>query len=376
LSRFKNFAAKFLAAPIQIDAKERWRALLGVGVGILFTGFLSRWLLAPGLAQTWLIAPIGASAVLVFAVPSSPLAQPWSVVGGNTVSALAGICCVIFIPDQLMAASIAVGLAVGLMFALRCLHPPGGATALLAVLVHATSFQFAAFPVLVNSVALVLFGVLYNSLTGRPYPHAQRSPSAAAMTSSRFSAADLDAALLHYNQVTDMPRDDLAALLHRAELSAFQRNLGSLRCTDIMSRDPVAVQFGTTLDEAWALMQRLHIKALPVIDRAHRIAGIVTVADFLRQVNLAQREGIGERLNAFIRRSGETHSEKPEVVGQIMTRQVRVASAQRYAIELVPLFSEGRHHHIPIIDENKRLVGIITQTDLVRALYRAVKPDI
>jgi CBS domain-containing membrane protein len=116
------------------------------------------------------------------------------------------------------------------------------------------------------------------------------------------------------------------------------------------------------------------VKALPVVDRARRIVGIVTVSDFLRQVNQDVSDGLGMRLLAFVRRSGASHSDKPEVVGQIMTRQVRVASAQRYVIELVPLFSQGGHHHIPVIDTEQRLVGILTQTDFVKALHRAVQP--
>ncbi|WP_420805951.1 CBS domain-containing protein [Rhodoferax saidenbachensis] len=101
----------------------------------------------------------------------------------------------------------------------------------------------------------------------------------------------------------------------------------------------------------------------------------MTVADFLRHAELGQTDDLGLRFRAFIRRSGKTRSDKPEVVGQIMTRQVRVASAHRLLTELVPLFSEGGHHHIPIIDGESRLVGIITQSDLVRALYRAVRVD-
>ncbi len=102
---------------------------------------------------------------------------------------------------------------------------------------------------------------------------------------------------------------------------------------------------------------------------------LVTVADFMRHADLDKHEGIGERLRGLVRRLGVTHTEQPEVVGQIMTRQVRVASADRYLIELVPLFSEGGHHHVPIIDEANRLVGMITQSDLVRTLYRAVRTE-
>ena len=137
---------------------------------------------------------------------------------------------------------------------------------------------------------------------------------------------------------------------------------------------PLAVQFGTPLDEAWSLMRQRHIKALPVIDRSRRIVGIVTAADFMRQIDLDDHSGIGQRLKTFLQRNGSSHSDKSEVVGQIMTRRVQVANLTKHAIELVPLFSKGGHQHIPVIDHENRLVGIITQSDLLRALYRAVTP--
>ncbi len=78
-----------------IDGRERARVVAGAALGIVLTGLLCRWAHATGMAAPWLVAPIGASAVLVFGVPSNPRAQPWAVVGGNTVSALAGIACVL-----------------------------------------------------------------------------------------------------------------------------------------------------------------------------------------------------------------------------------------------------------------------------------------
>ena len=367
---WRRWLHDLLPAPVHVGQAERLRAWVGAAIGILFTGLLSRWL-GGGQAGPWLVAPLGASAVLVFAVPASPLAQPWSVVGGNTLSALVGLACVHLIPDPAWAGALAVGGAIALMFALRCLHPPGGATALFVVLAQLGSLRFALFPMLVNSVLLVAAGMVYNPLTGRRYPHGRPLPAPAPATAgSRFTEADLDAAMAHYGHVS---RDDLQSLLQQAELAAYRRNLGELRCADIMSAEPLAVSFGTALDEAWQLMQRRRIKALPVIDRARRVVGIVTMADFMREADLARHHGLGERLRALVRRSGLSHSSKPEAVGQIMTRQVRVASAHRPVIELVPLFSEGGHHHIPIIDDDKRLVGIITLSDLVRALYRAVR---
>lgn len=374
VNQLRSFLASFRPARSRVGGQERLRAFIGGSIGVLITALISRWFAGAESITPWLIAPLGASAVLVFALPASPLAQPWSVIGGNTVSALVGIACAIYIPDPAWAGAIAVGLAIAAMFSLRCLHPPGGAIALFVVLAHATSFHFAIFPVLLNSLLMVFAGVIYNSLTGRRYPHGQQATAPLSSTAARFSAADLDVALTRYNQVLDVSRDDLEELLHHAELAAYQRNLGALRCADIMSTSPLSVQFGTHLDEAWALMREHRIKALPVIDISRRIVGIVTVADFMRQADLDARTNIGKSLREAVRRTGALTAEKPEVVGQIMTRSVRVMSAQRHMIELVPLFSEDGHHHIPIIDDDKRLVGIITQTDLVRALYRAVKP--
>ncbi|MBA2963643.1 MULTISPECIES: HPP family protein [Ramlibacter] len=374
-NRWRAWLARLRPAPVGIDSKELARAVAGAGIGILLAALFSRLLSGHGAATAWLVAPLGASAVLVFAVPASPLAQPWSVLGGNTLAALVGIACANWIPDPALAAAVAVALAIGLMIRLRCLHPPGGASALLMVLTHTTDFGFALFPVLVNSVLLVLAGMAYNSLTGRPYPRGEAAaPQGPHPVGSHFTAADLDKALEHYNQVLDISRGDLQALLEGAEMAAYQRHLGALRCADVMSPDPIAVQFGTPLREAWELMRRRQVKALPVTDRAQRIAGIVTMADFMRHADLDQHEGLGERLRALLRASGITHTDKPEVVGQIMTRKVRVASSNRPIAELIPVFSEGGHHHIPIIDEVGKLVGIITQTDLVRALYRAVRP--
>jgi len=376
-ARLRDYLLRFWPARMPVDGKERLRACVGGLIGIALTGLLSRWGVGAEHVGPWIVAPLGASAVLVFAVPASPLAQPWSVIGGNTLSAVAGVAVGMLVPDPAWAGALAVGLAIGVMFTMRCLHPPGGASALFAALT-AHSFMFAAFPVLTNSLLLVAAGLLYNTLTGRVYPHTQKAPAAPAPGAdrSRFSAADLDAALHHYNQVLDISRDDLETLLHHAEAAAYQRNFGDLRCREVMTPAPVSVQFGTPLADAWALMREHRIKALPVTDRVQRLVGIVTVADFMRHADLERHEGLGQRLLELVRRSGSSHSDKPEVVGQIMTRSVRVASEDGHVMELVPAFSHGGHHHIPVIDADKRLTGIITQTDLVRSLHlAATQPD-
>lgn len=353
--------AAWLPAPLRVDARERSRAVLGSTLGILLTGVLSRWVASRFGIDPWLAAPLGASAVLVFAVPSSPLAQPWSVIGGNTVSALVGLVCAAVIGDPAVAGSVAVGSAIAVMFVLRCLHPPGGATALLAVLTHTADPRFALLPILLNSALLVSAGTLFNRLTGRRYPHAPHAaqPTAPqAGAGSRFTASDLDTALAHYNQVLDVSRDDLEELLHRAEAAAYRRNLGELRCRDIMSSPPISVSRSLPLEQAWTLMRSRQIKALPVVDGAGHIVGIATLADFVRHMLASDTREPDGRVT----------------IGQVMTRRVRVAGIDQHVIELLPLFSEGGHHHLPVVDSAHALVGMITQSDLVRALHRAVQP--
>jgi len=358
-------------AALTIDARERLRVILGVAAGLLVAALPSMGLeSAFGLGLPWLVAPIGASAVIVFGLPSSPLAQPWAVVAGNAVSALVGIAVVHGLPAGAWAgAAPALGAAgaVGLMILLRCLHPPGGAVALWVVLGGVVDWHFALFPVATNSALLVLAATLYNRATGKPYPHAQREPAAPTIE-GRFVDADIDRVLARYNEVLDLPRDELHALLEAAESEAYLRRLGELTCKEVMSREVLSVEFGTALQDAWTLLRDQRVKALPVVDRARRVVGVVTLADFMRAADLDLHAGFATKLRAFLTPSPGVTSDKAEVVGQIMTRRVQVASATRSLASMVPVFSSTGHHHIPVVDDELRLIGILTQTDVVRAL--------
>src|SRR4051812_33811048 len=190
-----------------VPRPERMRAVAGALVGLLLTAGLSELLVGGAGLPLALVAPMGASAVLLFCVPASPLAQPWPVIGGNTISALVGIACAKAIGNPLLAAPLAGSLAILVMFLLRCLHPPSGAVALTTVLggpaVHAAGFGFAFVPVCLNSTLIVLVALLFNNLTGRRYPHTQQSmlqnvhATRDPVPTARlgFTKEDLDAAL-------------------------------------------------------------------------------------------------------------------------------------------------------------------------------------
>ena len=350
---------------------------MGATLGILLTAILCHLLGANATGQwAWLVAPIGATAVLVFAVPASPLAQPWAVVGGNTLSALVGIACARWVGPVELAAALSVGLALGLMLALRCLHPPGGAVALLLALTGVTDPVFVVFPVLTNSLLLVLAGIAYNNATRRTYPHMQLPPAvevAGGDAHKRSIDADLDAVLARYNQVLDISRDDLKAVLEDIQLHAYQRKLANIRCGDIMSRQLVTVSHSTELQSAWKLFAERHIKALPVVDASGCIVGIVTPADFMREANIDGHDGLDVRLRKLRGWTDGTALSRPAVVGVIMSRQVRVASVDRHLVELIPLFGGTGHHHIPVVGAGHFLLGMITQSDVVAALSKLGK---
>ena len=112
-----------------------------------------------------------ANALLFFALPQSPMAQPWAVISGNTVSALVGISVIRFIHEPLLAMPLAASLSLLGMFALRCLYPLAAAVALIAVLGQITQYRYAFFPVMVDSILLVVVGAIYGNLTGKRYPN-------------------------------------------------------------------------------------------------------------------------------------------------------------------------------------------------------------
>ncbi|WP_097063652.1 HPP family protein [Sphingomonas guangdongensis] len=213
--------------PLLTGASARERAIACLGAALCIGATAALCALVPGVSGTLpaIAAPLGASAVLVLAVPSSPLAQPWPVIGGNVVSSLVGVLVARVVPGQALAAGVAVGAAIGVMSLLRCLHPPGGAAALTAVIggpaVQSAGFGFALAPMAGNSLALVALGLAFHRLTGRSYPH-QPAPIAP-VAESGIDMADIDAAVADLHESFDIARADLDALLTRAELHAAAR---------------------------------------------------------------------------------------------------------------------------------------------------------
>ena len=372
---------RIFPTPGSVDRYERMRACAGALFGIVITGLCSFLILGKDINAAWLIAPMGASSVLLFAVPASPLAQPWSIMGGNMLAALIGVTCAKLVGEPILAAGIAAAASIGAMFVFRCIHPPGGAVALTAVLggpaVHAMGYGFVLVPVGLNSLLLLLTALFFNNATGRRYPHIlqpdrtskHNTTDAAPTERTGITPQDLDAVLARYNQVLDISRVDLESIMQQTEMQAYRRRLDGTKCADIMSKDVIYVEFGTELAEAWRQFKAHDLTALPVIDRGRKVIGIVTKADFLTHAEIEPHEGLGKRLAHLISPSLLTHTEKHEVVGQIMTKEVHTANANQSIVDLVPLMSDSEIHQMPVIDEQGKLVGMISQSDMIAALY-------
>lgn len=380
--RLRDLLSSFFPASMQINLIERLRASCGALLGILITGLISHQTLGEGSELPFLIAPMGASAVLLFALPSSPLAQPWSILFGNTISAAVGVACASILGNTPLAAAIAVALATAAMFASNSLHPPGGAIALSAVLggpnIQAQGFLYIISPVALNSVVLLIMALIFNNLTKHRYPHIHTEVKNLHKTKDRapserlgFKSEDLDFAINQFNEVLDINRDDLEKLFRQAEMHSYQRQFQAMTCADIMSRDIVKITYETPLEEAWKLLRKHKIKALPVVDDTQKVIGILTLIDFMKHANLDVFQDYEIKLRQLIQSTTELSSGRPYLVGQIMTTSVLTAGIDTHIAFLVPMLSDAGMHHIPITNDEGKLVGIVTQSDLIAGLFRA-----
>ena len=333
---------------------DRSVACLGALIGIGITGLISGWAVGNLEHLPLLVAPLGASAVLLFAVPASPLAQPWSIIGGNTISALVGVAVAHLVPDKAIAAAIAVASAIAVMSLLRCLHPPGGAASLLGVLggpaAASFSFGFALVPVALNSILLVILGLVFHRFTKHSYPHKAKVVMAATHGTKdlppqlrvELTEQDIDAALAEGGEPLDISRDDLHRIERREFRSALERTAQVPRCADVMSRDVLSVRADAPWSEAHALLLQHGLRILPVVDRQGRVAGVVELHEPDHPLQAVS-----------------------EMMGNAAT-----ALPDDSILHLVDPLSDGRHHAVLVTDGTGRLVGLVTQTDMIVALAR------
>lgn len=226
----KNFLRSFLPHTAPVSFAEKFRSALMAGMAVLLLGLLFK-LLPPLGAPPLMLGSMAAAALLLFATPHSPMAQPWPLVCGNAVSAVAAMVCSRIIPDAFIAASAAVGLAIFLMHLTRSLHVPGAATALIWVLggaqFNSHGWLWTAYAILANTgIMLVLALIINNLIPGRRYP-AGAQPAAAAQPESgncaRPEAADIAWAASRMDSALDVSVEDLCEIYELAAQRAMKR---------------------------------------------------------------------------------------------------------------------------------------------------------
>ena len=225
----RSFFASFKPHPLQTSAAEKLRSGIAGGLAILLLT-LALQHLPQTIFPMLIVVSMAASATLLYATPHSPLSQPWNLVGGHIVSALAGLACSALIPEPTLAAGAAVGLAILLMQFLSCLHPPSAATALMMVLgssqFHQMQWEWALSIVTINAgVSLLLALTINNLLPGRRYPM-QAPPAATPPKPAPFitlEQSDLTWALEQMESAIDVSEEDLAEIYKLALQSAQKR---------------------------------------------------------------------------------------------------------------------------------------------------------
>jgi CBS domain-containing membrane protein len=334
---------------------ERVYSALGGFIGLLLTALVMRAWLGSSEHVPVLIAPIGASTVLVFGVPASPLAQPWSVVGGNFIAALVGVTAAQLCPDLRLASALAVAGTIALTSALRCLHPPAGAVALTAVIggsaVTSAGYRFALCPVLPSSLLLVAVGLVFNALARRSYPHVAALPVSTHRTADAppefrvgFTDADIARAQERLGTPLDVEQADLIALFRHVEEAAHRRLRGEIFCSEVMSRDLVTIHPDDSSQLAEKRLREHGLRVLPVVDEHGVLHGVLDLA--------TAASGNAKKIR-----------ELPSISFELAQQDTPIS-------RLFPLLSRGQVREALVVDAESKLLGIITQTDLLAIVGR------
>lgn len=227
--------ARWFPAAINTRPAEWSRAAIGMALGTLLTVWLCSQVYGLEVAMH-LLGPLGASAVLLFAVSSGALAQPWSIIGSYLCATVVALLVARVLGRTLGSACLAAGMALILMCWLRCLHPPSGGLAMTLVLADpatiALGWQEVA-PVMLGAATLLLSALAYNNLTRTRYPKGPAEapvmvPSAAPQVDPKITAVDLEQALAQMEQFFDVTPTELEELIHIAEDHARRRSIGQV----------------------------------------------------------------------------------------------------------------------------------------------------
>ena len=251
--------------------------------------------------------------------------------------------------------------AIFMMMTTDSLHPPSGAVAITAVLggdaVHRLGFHFILYPVLLNSILLLLIAVFFNRLIGRHYPitaHVnERSKDPTPTQKVSIQPKDIKHALAHHTELLDISQYDLEKIILEAQEHANERLNHSFVCQDIMSRDVIKLHEDDDIHQALEKFKEVNLMSLPVVNAEEKLVGTLALYEVVEWF-----KGAADPRNSW-----------QHYVRQIMSRRVITVEPSQPIQDLVPYFVEKSFNYIPVV-ENQRLVGIVSRADMIAALQQ------
>ena len=339
--------------------KDRVFCGLGALIGLAISSFISWYVL--GGFNAWYIAPMGATSVLLFAVSASPLSQPWNLIVGNSIAAIIGVSCALWIPNPTIALSLAVALSIFLMMTTDSLHPPSGAVAITAVLggeaIHQLGYYFILYPVLLNSFLLLIVAIIFNKLLGKQYPQVAqintRSKDPTPTQKVTIQPQDIQDVLEHQTELLDISEYDLQKIILQAQEKANARSTMDFLCQDIMSKDVIFLYELDDIHNAIDKFKQVNLMSLPVVNVNDELVGTLALYEVME----------------WFKRAAEPHASWEHLVKQIMNPKVVTVKPSQTIQDLVPYFVEKSFNYIPVVEQQK-LVGIISRADMIAAMQQ------
>ncbi len=371
---------QFLTPPAShLSGREKMLSAFVAGLAIALVAGISH---AAAGAQTahWIVASTGAAAVLLFISPQGAFSQPWPLIMGHLVSAFTGLSCLFYLPSEIAAAAVAVAGAMALMHVFRCMHPPGGAIALATATagdsVREAGYLFLLYPVMLNVAVLAVAAlVLNNAIPGRRYPprapvggRTKRQAIPSMSEESGLTTDDIMAAFRQHTDMLDISETQLGEIVRQAQSRMHKRRLGERLCRDIMRPHTTPFRYGTPLAEAWQRMEREKLDTAPITDGFGHVIGVISAGDFVRGAVKQEETTPLEKIAALLRPSGSLHSDKAEVVGQIMSPPPPMVPASSHIVDIAQNPDLAAYAELIVVDERQRLLGLITTGELLRAL--------
>jgi CBS domain-containing membrane protein len=256
----KETLTHFLGIQSSTTNAEKIVSSAGAIIGIALMFLISAWVTDYQGAMA-ILPSMGAAAVLLFAVPHGPLSQPWALLGGNILSAIAGVSCALVFDNPYIAGGVAVGSAIGLMHIARCIHPPGGATALAAVIggpgIHALGYGYVLVPTLLNCMVLVLIAVAFNyAFPWRRYPLGLMRYTHTGLQKNDSQVPQLrhiEQAIEELEVLMDVSAEQIAMIMERAQALLSNERISHLAI------EPGAFYTNAKAGLAWSVRQVIDV---------------------------------------------------------------------------------------------------------------------